>query len=466
MKIRLAFVFLFSLVFAPLAAASDYYGNFPVTVKGYDGNKADSTAYTGQIARHLLHNAIKKLAGQGSGERNPELKVQMIAYFSGTDAGRSILSPVSKEGFAIKQTGIDDISKGKELAGKTYKGAVNGWPGNMTGAEVLEFMMDKASSANKGYDPLTGYDYAQLISKFMMGAVFYYQAVDNYLDERLEANKNPNDKPYKEGRYYSGKEHVWDEAFGYFGAPAHALELSADQVYGIAKSKPDLMAAADHDGDGRVDLYREMTYAHAYYAADADKGGKTDYLHSIMRAFLEGRKLIAKADSQMLSDSERNQLKTYANTIKTQWEQVIAEAAFKYAGSVYRDLQKLIAIVESNGDAEPAFRDYAKHWGELKGFALALQTSGRDLGETSVKLNRLIGYGPVLLGGSQVSGIDSDGSYTFSSSASMDEYMVHMIKVQQLLGERFALAKRKNDVTEGLEDLMESIGTSKSAEND
>ncbi len=466
MKIRLTFVFLFILAFVPYAAADDYYGSFPVTVKGYDGDKADSTAYSGQIARHLLHNAIKKLAAQGNGEPNPELKAQMMAYFSGTDAGRSILSPASKEGFTIKQIGIDEISKGKELASKTYKGAVTGWPGNRTGAEVLEFMMDKAASANKGYDPLTGYDYAQLISKFMMGAVFYYQAADNYLDERLEASKNPNDKPYKEGRHYSGKEHVWDEAFGYFGAPAHAIELSADQTYGIAKSKPDLMAIADYDGDGMVDLYREMTYAHAYYAADADKGAKTDYLHGIVRAFLEGRKLIAKADSQMLSDSDRNQLKAYADTIKTQWEQVIAEAAFKYAGSVYKDLQKLIAIVESNGDAGPAFRDYAKHWGELKGFALALQTSGRDLGETSVRLNRLIGYGPVLLGGNQVSGVDADGSYTFSNSVSMDEYMVHMIKVQQLLGERFALAKRKNDVTQGLEELMESIGTSKSAEND
>ena len=35
------------------------------------------------------------------------------------------------------------------------------------------------------FDPNTGYNYPQLISKFAMGAVFYNQAVDNYLDEKL-----------------------------------------------------------------------------------------------------------------------------------------------------------------------------------------------------------------------------------------------------------------------------------------
>ena len=65
----------------------------------------------------------------------------------------------------------------------------------MTGPEVIEFMIKKAATTNKGFDPLlTGLDYAQLISKFAMGAVFYNQAVDNYLDEKLEADTKPNGK--------------------------------------------------------------------------------------------------------------------------------------------------------------------------------------------------------------------------------------------------------------------------------
>ena len=56
-------------------------------------------------------------------------------------------------------------------------------------------------------------NYQQLLSKFIMGAVFYSQAVDNYLDEN--GSRYPNDKPYKDGACYTGKEHSWDEAFGY-----------------------------------------------------------------------------------------------------------------------------------------------------------------------------------------------------------------------------------------------------------
>ena len=463
------FAALLSLIFVSVSVASDSvetYGPYPVTVKGYSGDKTDSTSYTGQMARHVLQTSLKKLAGSGNGEANPDLHAQMTAYYAGKDEGRSILSPKSKDGFPIKQSAVDEISKGKNLKGKTYKGAVTGWPGNMTGAEVTEFWIGKASGTSKGFDPLTGLDYGQLISKFLMGAVFYNQAVDNYLDELLEADKKPNDKPYKEGKQYTGKEHAWDEAFGYFGAPAHALALDANQAYGISKRKPELLETADHNGDGVVDLYREMTYGHAYYAADADKSG-TNYLHTITQAFIDGRKLLTSADGAALTDAQRAQLKEFAGVIKSEWEKVIAEAAFKYAGSVYKDLQKLNTVVETGGDSAKIYRDYGKHWGELKGFAMALQTSGRSLGETGVQLDRLVGYSPLLLGGSQISGIDSDGNYTMTNTGmELGDYMVNMIKVQQVLDSRFGLAAKKNDATGALEDLMHELTESKGAESD
>ncbi len=462
-KTTLAALIASSLVFGCVFAKPDMYGNFPVTEKSYSGKKKDSTSYTGQVARHVLHNSLKKLAGKGNGNPNPELKATMMSYYSSKDPGRKIIDPTSKGEFKVKQTMVDEISKGKNLKGKTYKGLVNGFPGQMSGPEVFEFLIDKASSSNKGFDPLTGYNYPQLISKFMMGAVFYSQAVDNYLDEKMGADNKPNNKPYKKGAHYTGKEHSWDEAFGYFGAPAHAMALNAKQAYGIAKRKD--VKVADANGDGVVDLKTEMTFAHAYYAADSDKAG-TKYMHTIVDAFIKGRQLIRDADGAALTDQQRAKLMSYVKVIKTNWEKVIAEAAFKYAGSCYKDLEKLRTIVESNGNASKAFAAYGKHWGELKGFLMALETSGRSLGEAGVRMNRLVGYGPVLLGGGQVTGIDSDGNFLIGGNRSMGEYQVHMVKLQKLLGDTFKLKARKNDVTGEMDDLLKSLGSSRAAEND
>ena len=440
-------------------AQAAIYADFPITVKSYAGQKTNSEAYTGQMARHVLHTSVKKLVSKGASLE------QTKAYFNSKDPGRIIISPASKEGFPVLQTHVDKISKGKNLSGKAYKGLISGMPGGLTGAELLDLMLEKSAATENGFDPLTGYDYTQLISKFTMGAVFYNQAVDNYLDEKLAADVHSNSKAYKKGKAYTGKEHVWDEAFGYFGAPAHTMELTAAEVYGIAKQKADSFAKADYNNDGKISLITEMAFAHAYYAASFDKGGKTTYLHTIVQAFLDGRNLISSANGDALTDDQRSTLMGHAQVIKIQWQRLIAEAVFKYAGSVYGDIEKLEATIEANGDAKKIYRKYAKHWGELKGFALALEAGGVNLGETGVNLNRLIGYSPVLLGNTQVAAFVG-GEFVQSSSVSLSEYRVQMIKLQKLMIDDFSVEARNKDVTENLAQLVNSLGVATAAEND
>jgi hypothetical protein len=461
-----------AIVFASgTVLANDVYSGFPVTVKGYDGKKKTSVAYTGQIARHVLHDSLKKLAYSGNGSANPDLKAKMMSYYNGKDAGRAILAPKTKGPFAVKQSGIDDISKKKNLAGKTYKGAITGMPNNMTGPELVAFWIDKASSANKGYDAANGYDYGQLISKFIMGAVSYNQAVDNYLDEKLRADKKPNDKPYKKGAYYTGKEHSWDEGFGYFGTPAHTMSLTPRQVYEIAKQgskskdPKDALMAADYNKDGKVDLKTEMTFGPAYYAAGFDASG-TKYLHTITKAYIDGRKLIASAKGEKLTDAQRSALMGYADVIGENWQKVLAEAVFKYAGSTYKDLVKLQTIIEANGDTTKMLRKYVKHWGELKGFSLALQTGKENLGETATRLNRLIGFGPLMPNQSQVVDIDSKGNYVRDQGSGVGEYLLHMLKVQKLMADKFGVKARKNDMLKDMAGLSKKLGGSNSSEND
>ena len=57
-------------------------------------------------------------------------------------------------------------------------------------------------------------------------------------------------------------------------------------------------------------------------------------------------------------------------------------------------------------------------------------------------MNRLVGYGPVLLGGGQVLGIDNNGGFITGGDRSMSEYQVHMIKLQKILGDTFDLKAR------------------------
>ncbi len=443
-----------SLGFSGLANANDdVYGPFPVTLKGYSGDCTNTVSYSGQIARHVQHDSLKDRSTKGS-------YTEMVAYYEGSDKNKQIWAPASKDGFPIKQTLLNEISKGKNLSGKTYKGTITAWPNNMTGPEVIDFWMDKAASNPK--DVSVGLNYQQLLSKFIMGAVFYNQAVDNYLDEKMTADTKPNDKPYKDGACYTGKEHSWDEAFGYWGAAAHSLLLSAEQNYNVAKKKD--LASADYNGDGVVDLKSEYVFAHAYYASSFDKGGKTSYLEDITRAFLDGRKLITSANGEKLTDAQRSELMGHVAIISKNWEKVIAESVFKYAGSTYKSLVALEDV--SNDDLAKEFSKYMKYWGELKGFSMSLQVGKDNIGETATKLNRMVGFGPMLMDETQIVGIDVNGNYVMDKVYSMHDAKLHMLKIQKLMIDKFGVEARSNDMLADMADLASKIGTSESAEND
>ena len=456
-----AFIVVAPAIATPASAGDAVYGKFPVTLKSWMGNETNSVAYTGQIARQVLHDSLKKLAGKGNGKPNAALQAEMMLYFEGKGKNRKILAPTSKGPFVIKQKTVGEISN-PNLAGKTYKGTVSGMPNNMTGPELIKFWIGKAASANKGVDIANGYNYPQLISKFILGAVFYHQAVDNYLDEKMTAGNKPNNKPYKKGKHYTGKEHSWDEAFGYFGFPAHGLMLSPSQLYDIAKRKPTAVSIADANSDGKIDLYNEMVFGPAYYAAGSDKSKKTAYAKTIGKAFLDGRKLIASADGNALNSSQLGQIAQYARVIEENWEKTLAEATFKYAGSCFKDLQ---AIKANPSDAK-VLAKYIKHWGELKGFSLAMQTGRKNLGDTATRLNRLIGFGPVMPNSSQVIDIDSGGNYVKDQASGINEYMGHMLKVQKLIVDKYGIKARKNDQLAGMSDMLKKLGSGSTAEND
>lgn len=442
------------------AAIAETYGPYPITLKGYEGDKTNSVSYGGQVARQTLEQSLKSLAGKGDGSNAAELEAQMLSYLSGPTKDLAIVAPAGKDGFPIKQTSVGELSGSANLEGKFYKGLMPAWPGNMTGLDVVKDMIARAAASTKGFDAENGYDYGQLISKFTMGAVQYSQAVDNYLDEKMTADVKPNNKPYGEGAAYTGKEHSWDEAFGYFGAPAHALSLDAETAYNIAKKKD--LAAADANGDGVVDLKTEMVFGPAYYAAGADKSGKTTYLPTIVQAFIDGRKVITEANGEALTADELAAVQGYAAVIEDNWEKVLAEAIFKYAGSVYKD----ISAMKEEGAGDKLYRNYVKHWGELAGFSMAIQSGRNNLGATAVELNTLIGFGPVTADNSYVTGVDADGNFIRDRRMTWSDYQLNMLKVQQLVLDTFGVEARANDQLAELSALTEKVGSINAAETD
>ena len=57
-------------------------------------------------------------------------------------------------------------------------------------------------------------------------------------------------------------------------------------------------------------------------------------------------------------------------------------------------------------------------------------------------------------------------NYVRDQGAGMGEYMLHMLKVQKLMADKFSVVVRKNDMVKDMTGLSEKLGGSNSAEND
>lgn len=108
-------------------------------------------------------------------------------------------------------------------------------------------LIERENSGNDILVDAKGREFTQLIEKGLMGAVFYNQIYNVYLtDDRI--GTDVENVELAEGQNYTPKEHHFDEAFGYFGAPvdfsspwpeareddarfwAHYADVSDDQI--------------------------------------------------------------------------------------------------------------------------------------------------------------------------------------------------------------------------------------------
>jgi hypothetical protein len=115
---------------------------------------------------------------------------------------------------------------------------------------------------------------------------------------------------------------------------------------------------------------------------------------------------------------------------------------------------------------DKSYRKYVKHWGELAGFSMAIQSGRKNLGSAAVEMNKLIGFGPVTADNSYVTGVDGNGNFVRDRKMAWSDYQLNMLKIQKLAADTFGLKSRGNDMLSELAKLSASADADTNAETD
>lgn len=385
-----------------------------------------SVSHTGQSTRHLLINELKGYIGSDELQNETDkavalAKLKRIYAVGTTDAadnltetdlytGGATATDVNislADGQTAAQATYADVSDDKKLQNKMagqdndLTNAFIGWTVAISGDQtdndrpdlLVQSWLDQIADLAVDGDNDTRYitadylDLQQLVQKFLLGAVTYSQAAEDYMKATKGLVKQ-NETEDGEGKTYTSLEHQWDEGFGYFGASRDYLAYTDTEM----KGQP----GNDTNGDDKIDLMAgEYSYGHSINASKRDAGSAsqtaaTDFSAEAMNAFIAGRKLINDnvGNAFEANDAFHTELVEHAETALGAWEKAIAATVVHYINDVIADMAKL-------GTAEEDLDTLAKHWAEMKGFALSLQFSPvaiismADLGTVHTKMGEL-----------------------------------------------------------------------------
>jgi hypothetical protein len=414
----------------------DYYGFESKAMPG-----ESSVSYSGQIARQLLISDLFKIIGaelsdatafdtNGTFVNREAVLNALNSYFDVADydvaSQRTLLTTATPSA----QTILSEISgSSKDLVGKIAgndatgqhkdwnNGEFAGWgeKGSTTPEGLVrtffDMLADNAQTQLDGtvrQDPFgnditnisltsDGRDLRQLIQKFLSMSVSFSQGVDDYLDNDVDGKGLLSDHTDTE-KAYTMLEHQFDEAFGYFGAARDYLDYSDEEV-ATKGGRDDWQLFHDTNGDGSIDFNSEYNFGHSANASKRDRGATVanDFSKEAMDAFLQGRKLLNDTAGVALTDAQRTELYGYRDTAVLTWEKAIAATVVHYINDVDTDLNSI-------GTEDFSYSTIAKHWSEMKGFALGLQfNKNTPLNDADfITVHTMMGDMPVLTGEAEV----------------------------------------------------------------
>ena len=392
----------------------------------------DSATYGDISTGKNLH---KKIAG-GDGEGGGETSRLIDGEFFGWDEGSPTL-PIDLVNHWIQ--------KQAELASD--------------GVATIVVDATGASSAAHVNVDAHGRNYRQLMQKFLMGAVNFSQGTNDYFMTNFIGTNSEgiNYVAAQDGtKSYTYAEHKFDEGFGYYGAARDGMDYT--DLEARAKSGRDEYKNGYHDsnGDGMIDLRSEYFFGHSQNCAKRDAGSAsgpnpTDFSTEVMVPILAARQILSNAANKAnpeLTEAENTKMQEHIHHASVAWEKCIAATAVHYVNDVLNDIAEY-----TNGAPASVgnFENVAKHWSELKGFALSLQFSPtspfRDEAVTAVDLDdlkmvlSLIGDAPVLADGSQ-NGVPASGS----AEDAVYAYAGKLVKARSIMQEAYGFSDH-NTVT-------------------
>ena len=168
--------------------------------------------YLGQTQRIAMMDALSTYmkTGNTSGTTVDAVVMKNMYANSGNPFSDSTLNASGKQlkskTFALDQAFFEACFDSLALNSLSTVAGTNGAAG----------VVVSPNDATKKYlCSATGVEYNQLITKGLMGAVFYYQATSVYLE-----NISTADNATIVSGQGTAMEHNWDEVFGYFGVPS------------------------------------------------------------------------------------------------------------------------------------------------------------------------------------------------------------------------------------------------------
>ena len=375
---------------------------------------ASSVSYGGQSARHALIAELKHYISDvlqsdldnGDLTTTDAVIAKLNSFYNADENSWDALNITFMD---AKQTAFSELSSSykslkDKVAGQDESGQHKDWStefagwgdtGSITPVDLIDLYFQQLADiaidnlGSKRYVPDSeaiadneipvyvtdnGTDLNQLIQKFLLMSIAYSQATDDYLDEDkgLAADNVEQDKGTAD---YTSLEHQFDEGFGYFGAARDYLAYNDNEISAKVESdedgRSDWNGQHDSDGDGEIDISSEINLGNSVNAAKRDRGtadntNPTDYTTQAMEAFLNGRKLINDNAGTALTEAQTTELLTYRDAAVDAWE-------FSVAGTVVHYINDLNADLDNVGTDNYDFVTIAKHFSELKGFALGLQ---------------------------------------------------------------------------------------------